>query len=141
METVWLPLSDEETPTSAHALRLDSATPARAIIRTRLCAHMINLKDHHFNIPDNQDATLFALSLMPSVCRPYYGGHGQTPGGNMPWPKNFKYEPHGSFKGLIVLTFASVEQCEDFHTYSEMSDDDTYGTMLTMFDHSKARCI
>lgn len=138
---VWLCLSDEVTPFSAHEEKLDSGNRARAMIQNRLCAHMVNLKLHQFNTPDNQDATLFALSLMPSRCSPYYGGHGLTPGGDMPWPKNFKKMGFKSFKGLLVLTFASMAQYELFEIYTEMNDNDTYETMLTLFDHSTARFV
>lgn len=141
MVRVWICLSEEETPISAHAQRWDSANPARDMIRTQLCAHMNNLKLRRFNIPGDQDATQFALSLMPSVCRPYYGGLKNTPGKNMPRPDNFKKTIVGSFSGLLVLTFASLDQYADFRTYTEMSDDATYETTLTMFDHSKARWV
>ena len=134
---IWIPLNGE-TDTSAHAKKLDSGNPLRGRIREMLTSHINNLRSENFNIPDDAGTTQFVSSLMPSRCEPHYGGVTQTPGGDMPMPPGFTRR-YKMFKGIVILTFASLGQYQSFEFWCELCDDSTLDTTLSMLNFHNAR--
>ena len=126
-------------PATAHAERFDSAKPLMQRLKGDLTTHVTNLCTQGFVLPDIDQ---LVDDIMPLKTGPFYDGKNKLPAG-MSFAEGFpSTDPaHAGFKGIVVLTFESLEHFETFWHYSMLSDDETWATQISYVDLMGARTM